>query len=95
MSIRSLLRCIHFMAPFNEGVIAEAEKENMQRALEQNEIAMSRVETSNSAVKDAQTKLLTSIRTAMAISAHGGSDKVAQLVNDMRSMAERSGEGYE
>lgn len=83
MSITSFLRRWRVLDPFGLDEIKEAEAEN---ALRENEIAMTRVASSNSAIKDSQGKLRDSIRTALSsIAQHDGTDRMAQLVHDMRS----------
>jgi hypothetical protein len=91
MSIRSLLRRWHVLDPFGFDEIKEAETEN---ALRENEIAISRAETSNRAVKEAQLKLRASIRTALSsVAQHDGTDQLAQLVHDMRSSGQKHHQG--
>lgn len=81
MSMRSILRRLGVLYPFD---IEEIEKAEAENALRENDAALNRVATSNGGIRAAQSKLKESISAALN-TAQPHADRMSQLVHDMRS----------
>jgi hypothetical protein len=91
MSLRSILRRLRILNPFDVEDVDEAEAEN---ALRDHSAAMDRIRTMPAGVREAQCKLMESIAYSRSSSATANNpDVLAGLVHDMKSMgtADRRG----